>query len=316
MRSLVLGGNGFIGTHLVDALVREDHAVRVFDRSPNVFRDTPTGVEYVPGNLGDHDLVREAVAGAETVFHLASTTLPENSNEDPAYDVRSNLVDSLNLFEACASAGVRKVVFASSGGTVYGPPQTTPIREDHPTDPITSYGVVKLAIEKYLGLFRHLHDLDYAVLRISNLYGPYQSPARRQGAVAVFLHRLHTDRSITIWGDGGVVRDYLYVADLVDALKLAAATETRAKVLNIGSGRGASLNDLISLMAEVTGERPHIEYRPSRALDVPMNVLDTRLARRELNWSPSTDLPKGLARTWAWIQTLAPEPDDLSPSRE
>jgi UDP-glucose 4-epimerase len=305
MKSLVLGGNGFIGVHLVKSLLTGGDAVRVYDRSPNRFGAAPEGAEYVQGEIGNHGLIREAVEGVDVVFHLVSTTLPKTSNDDPIYDVRSNLVDTLQLLEACVQAGVRKVVFASSGGTVYGSPRTVPITEDHPTNPITSYGIVKLAAEKYLGLFHHLHGLDYAALRISNPYGPYQDPRGQQGAIAVFLHRLLMGEPITIWGDGSVVRDYLYVSDLVEALGSAARTDTGRKVLNVGSGSGASLNELVDFVAEATGERPEVEYLPGRALDVPANVLDVTRAGEDLGWSPRTELVEGMASAWAWIRTLA-----------
>jgi UDP-glucose 4-epimerase len=305
--SLVLGGNGFIGVHLVERLAEDGRPVRVYDRSPSRFRAIPRGVEYVEGELGNHGLVREAVEGAEVVYHFVSTTLPKTSNDDPIYDVRSNLVDTLQLLEACVEAGVRKVVFASSGGTVYGSPETTPIPEEHPTNPITSYGIVKLAVEKYLGLFHHLHGLDYAALRISNPYGPYQDPAGQQGAISVFLNRLYSGQTISIWGDGEVVRDYLYVSDLVDALVLAAAGQTRDKVLNVGSGRGVSLNELVGIISGVVGERPTVEYLPARPLDVPVSVLGIRRAREELGWAPETELEEGISRTWDWIRSLSGE---------
>ena len=300
-----------MGVHLAERLISDGHSVRIYARSPNRFRPPFPAAEYVEGELGNAGLIREAVESVEVVYHFASTTIPKTSNDDPIYDVRSNLVDTLGFLEACVEAGVRKVVFASSGGTVYGPPQTVPIPEDHPTNPITSYGIVKLAIEKYLGLFHHLHGLDYAALRISNPYGPYQDPAGQQGAASVFLHRLHTGRKITIWGDGGVVRDYLYVSDLVNALVLAAGVQTGQKVFNIGSGRGVSLNDLISHITQVTGEEPAVEYLPGRNLDVPANVLNVSRAREELGWNPQTRLAEGLAATWKWIRTL-----DERPGRE
>ena len=300
----MLGGNGFIGSHLVDGLLEEGCQVTIYDRSLNRFRATPGGAEYVEGELGNHGLIRAVIEGMEVVFHFASTTIPKTSNDDPIYDVRSNLVDTLQLLESCVETGVRKVVFASSGGTVYGRPQKVPITEDHPTNPVTSYGIVKLAVEKYLGLFEHLHGLDYAALRISNPYGPYQDPDGQQGAVPVFLNRLRAGRPVTIWGDGSVVRDYLYVSDLVEALKLAAETETREKTLNVGSSRGTTLNELVAIMAEVTGERPAVEYVPGRVLDVPANVLDVGRAREVLGWKPATDLAEGVERTWDWILTL------------
>lgn len=304
MSFLVVGGNGFIGSHLVDRLLEGGEAVRIYGRGPGEFRAVPRGAEYVEGDLGNHGLVREAVAGAEVVYHFVSTTLPKTSNDDPIYDVRSNLVDTIQLLEVCVEAGVRKVVFASSGGTVYGVPDSVPIKETHPTEPISSYGIVKLAIEKYLGLFHHLHGLDYAALRISNPYGPYQSPASQQGAIPVFLNRVRTGQPITIWGDGSVVRDYLYVSDLVDVLEASGKTETEEKLFNIGSGHGASLNELIELMAEVVGESPKVEYQPARSLDVPASVLDLGRARRDLGWEPRVGLAEGIAKTWEWILTL------------
>jgi UDP-glucose 4-epimerase len=305
LSNLVLGGSGFIGSHLVDRLLEKGQPTRIYGRGPNEFHTVPAGAEFVEGDLGNHGLIREAVEGMEVVYHFVSTTLPKTSNDDPIYDVRSNLVDTVQLLEVCVEAGVRKVVFSSSGGTVYGVPKTVPISEDHPTDPISSYGIVKLAIEKYLSLFHHLHGLDYTVLRISNPYGPYQNPASQQGAVSVFLQRIYAEQPITIWGDGSVVRDYLYVSDLVDALEAVSSGETEDKIFNVGSGRGVSLNELIDLMTSVVGERPRVEYLPSRSLDVPASVLDVSRARRGLGWRPETDFEKGIARTWDWICTLS-----------
>ena len=304
MNSLVIGGGGFIGTHLVEHLLEKYHSVRVYGRNPNRFRGTPKGAEFVEGELGNHGLVRESLEGMEVVFHLVSTTLPKTANDDPIFDVRSNLVDTIQLLEACVEAGVRKVVFPSSGGTVYGPPEFLPVTEEHPTQPITSYGIVKLAIEKYLNLFHHLHGLDYTTLRISNAYGPYQDPAGQQGAISVFLERVREGRPITVWGDGGVVRDYLYASDLMDAIELAAGVETEHKVFNVGSGRGASVNDILHHISEATGKSPEVEYLPARVLDVPASVLDIGRAGRELGWRPRTNLSEGIARTWDWLQTL------------
>jgi UDP-glucose 4-epimerase len=294
-----------MGTHLVDRLLESGHPVRVYDRSPSRLRELPPEVEYVEGELGNHGLIREAVEGMEVVYHFVSTTLPKTSNDDPIYDVRSNLVDTVQLLKACVAAGVRKIVFASSGGTVYGIPERVPISEDHPTNPISSYGIVKLATEKYLGLFQHLYGLEYAALRISNPYGPYQDPKGQQGAIGVFLHRIYAGQPISIWGDGGVVRDYLYVSDLMDALERVAEVELRERVLNIGSGRGTSLNELVRLMAEVIGERPVVEYLPARSLDVPTNVLDIGRARAELGFVAEADLDFGMARTLDWARAAA-----------
>jgi UDP-glucose 4-epimerase len=293
-----------MGVHLVDRLLESGRSVRVYDRSPNKFRAVPRGVaEYIEGQLGDYELIREAVEGMEVVYHLASTTVPSTSNDDLIYDVHSNLIDTIQLLESCVEFGVRKVVFASSVA-VYGLPKALPITEDHPTSPISSYGVVKLAIEKYLELFRYLYGLDYLALRISNPYGPYQNPMGHQGIVGIFLHRVHKGEPLTVRGDGSALRDYLYISDLVDALELAVEIEPRERILNVGSGRGTSLNKLLRLIAGAVGVEPTVEYLPARAVDIPISVLDISRASAELGWSPKTEIAEGIAITRAWICAL------------
>jgi UDP-glucose 4-epimerase len=309
MKALVIGGNGFIGTHLVSALKKEGMDVRVFDRYPSKFAEPSSGVEYVTGDLGNHGALSEIVSGADWVFHLAYTTLPKTSNDDPVYDVRSNLIDTIQLLQECSKSGVRKVVFVSSGGTVYGVPKIVPVRETHPTDPFCSYGITKLAIEKYLHVFYHLSGLDYVVLRVSNPYGEGQNPHGKQGAIGVFLGRLAKGETINIWGDGEVVRDYIYIDDVVSALIAAgkySAADQEPRVFNIGSGEGFSLNELIAEIRAVVDTEVKVEYEPARALDVPVNVLDITLAKEKLAWHPTVDLCTGLNRTWKWVKTLDP----------
>jgi len=307
MKSLVIGGNGFIGTNLVDGLLRKGHAVRVFDRYPSRFREPNPAVEYVVGDLGNHGEVADVVQGVDFVFHLAYTSLPHTSNEDPVYDIRSNVVDTVQMLQQCSAAAVRKVIFISSGGTVYGIPQNTPIKEDDATDPICSYGITKLAIEKYLHLFHRLHGLDYVVARISNPYGEQQNPDAKQGAVTVFLGNLKRGNPITIWGDGEVVRDYIYIGDAVQALVKSADYQPgpdQHRVFNIGAGRGYSLNQLIAAMRVVVGKDIDVRYTPGRVEDVPSNVLDISRATAELGWKPEVELEEGLTRTWEWLKTL------------
>jgi UDP-glucose 4-epimerase len=294
-----------MGVHLVDRLLESGRSVRIYDRSPNRFRAVPRGVaEYIEGQLGDYELIREAVEGVEVVYHLACTTVPSTSNDDLIYDVHSNLIDTIQLLEACVEFGVRKVVFASSVA-VYGLPNALPIAEDHPTNPISSYGVAKLAIEKYLELFRYLYGLDYLALRISNPYGPYQNPMSQQGVVGMFLHRVYNGEPLTVWGDGSALRDYLYISDLVEALERAAEAESQERVLNVGSGRGTSLNELLQLIAGTVGVQPAVEYLPVRAVDIPASVLNVSRVRAELGWSPKTEVAEGVATAWGWIGTLA-----------
>jgi len=307
MRSLVIGGNGFIGTHLVSALQDQGVKVRVFDRYPSKFVEPKSAVEYVTGDLGNHGALNEIVNGVDSVFHLAYTTLPQTSNDDPLYDVRSNLIDTIQLLQECSKNGVKKVVFISSGGTVYGVPRDVPIKENHPTDPQCSYGITKLAIEKYLHLFYHLNGLEYVVLRVSNPYGEGQNPNAKQGAIGVFLGRVARGETINIWGDGEVVRDYLYIKDVVSAMLAAAEyrpLDREPRIFNIGSGQGHSLNELVAEIRSVVDTQVKVEYTPARALDVPVNVLDISAAKERLNWKPNVDLATGLAKTWTWIKGL------------
>ena len=304
-RCVIVGGCGFLGAHVAAALLRRGHRVRVFDRVPSPAALPPEvsrDLEILVGDWGDGAALSRALEGAELLAHCVGLTLPQNSNDDMAYDVTGNVVGSLRLLEAARRAGVRRVLFTSSGGTVYGIPRRVPIDEDHPTEPISSYGITKLAVEKYLHLYRHLYGIDYAALRISNPYGPGQNPRAAQGAVAVFLGRLARREPIEIWGDGSVVRDYLYVEDVGEAAALAFEHSGPVGVVNVGSGRGLTLNELIEALFEATGVRVPVRRTPPRPVDVPVNVLDVGRARRFLGWSPSTPLPEGLVRTWEWVR--------------
>ena len=299
MRCFVPGGGGFLGTHLCAALARNGHEVRVLEKSP------PRGtvpVEWVVGDFTQAAQIDAAVAGCDIVFHLAGTTLPKSSNADPAYDVHTNVEGTLALLEAARRHRVARVVFPSSGGTVYGTPQRIPISEDHPTDPISSYGITKLTIEKYLKLYRELHGLEYCVLRLANPYGEGQRTDRGQGAVAVFLDRVAGGMPIEIWGDGSVVRDYVCAGDVIDAMTVAAFGDAPSRLYNIGSGQGTSLLELVDAIGAVTGRKPSIDFKPSRPFDVPASVLDISRARRELGWQPRTTLGEGLRRTFEWAR--------------
>jgi UDP-glucose 4-epimerase len=304
MTSLLLGGAGFLGSHVAEALAQAGQRVKVFDR-PHVDRlslfPAGRGFEVHTGDFLNPQTLMPALRGTDTVFHFVSTTLPKSSNDNPMYDVETNLLGSIRLLALCREAGVRKVVYVSSGGTVYGVPRSLPLAESHPTDPICSYGIHKLAVEKYLHLARHLHGLDYCILRPANLYGPRQRLDIAQGAVAVFLDRALRGEPIQIWGDGSVVRDYVYVGDAADAILRAARFEGEPRVFNVGSGRGVSLNELVAEIRKLLGREVRVEHAASRAVDVPVNVLDCALARRHLGWSASTSLAEGLRRTSEWL---------------
>ena len=227
---------------------------------------------------------------------MISTTLPKSSNIDPVFDIETNLIGTVKLLKEAAKNKLKKVVFLSSGGTVYGAPIKLPIDETHPTNPLCSNGIIKLAIEKYLDLYYQLHGLDYAVLRLSNPYGERQRTHASQGVVAVFLGKVLRNESIDIWGDGTVIRDYIYISDVISAMIATMEYQGAEHVFNIGSGQGASLNDVISGIERVTSRKANVKYLTGRDFDVPVSVLAVDRAKKELQWSPQVPFITGVER--------------------
>lgn len=305
MKCVLLGGGGFLGLNLGKALRADGHEVRIFDRAASILRLRSRGLhgfEWSEGDFANEKDVAQALRGCDAVFHLVSTTLPQSSNENPAYDIETNVVGTIHMLEAARRAQVAMVLFASSGGTVYGIPRSTPIAESHPTDPTCSYGIGKLMIEKYLRLYFELHGLEYRILRIANPYGEEQRPTGAQGAVAVFLFKALTGQPIEIWGDGTVVRDFLHVDDVSRAFVSSMKYRGPHRLFNIGAGRGHSINEILSEIEVVTGSTVARTYLPRRGFDVPVNVLDISLARANLSFEPKVSLREGLARTLLWIR--------------
>lgn len=301
MNCLVLGGNGFIGSHLVDKLLAEGHRVRVFDKNEEHYRKPIASVDYQYGDFGNRGLLMEALTDIDAVFHLISTTLPKTSNDDPAFDVQSNVIETLFLLEQCITRKVKKIIFISSGGTVYGKPLILPISENNPTDPECSYGITKLVIEKYLHLYWLLFGLDYCILRLANAYGERQRSTATQGVIPVFLERALRNDEIVVWGDGSVIRDYIYVTDISSALLKALTYSGEMKIFNIGSGHGHSLNDVIHVIESVTGRPLQVKYTNGRSFDVPISVLDIARAKKYLNWTPTISLLEGVASMYDWM---------------
>lgn len=305
-RCLVLGGRGFIGSHLVTALLNRGFLVRCLDR-PHVkmLGESHLGnssFELYEGDFLSETDLAEAVKDCDFCFHLVSTTLPKSSNADPVFDVESNVLGTVRLLKHAVNYGLKKLIFVSSGGTVYGAPEQMPIPESHPTNPRCSYGISKLAIEKYLGLYKQLYGLDYTVFRLANPYGELQRTHASQGAVAVFLGKVLRGETVEIWGDGLVTRDYIHISDVVDALLAALDSTGDEHVFNIGSGRGRSLNELLDAIEQVSGLRAERRYLPARSFDVPVSVLSIQLAERVLHWSPRVSFEDGLARFADWLR--------------
>jgi len=300
MNVLILGGSSFIGYHLTSAL-RDKNIEPVVVDIKKPLLDVKYAVLDLQNIASDSHLFRDV----DVVYHLAWTTLPKTSNENPIFDITSNLSMTLRILDACVRNAIKKIVFISSGGTVYGIPKDVPIKETHPTNPICSYGITKLMAEKYLQMYHHIYGLDYVVFRPSNPFGEYQAPSGIQGAVTVFLGNVARGKPITIWGDGSVVRDYFYIGDLAEAMVRSldySPSASDERVFNVGSGSGISLNELIDLISRVTGLKPAVHYTPARAIDVPANILDIFLIREKLGWFPKWDIMDAIERTWKWVR--------------
>lgn len=301
MRILVLGGTGFIGSHIVDELLNHGHYVRVLDRTLKYKQGNfPSQVEYIESDFSNYFVILEALTDIDIVMHLVSSTVPGTSNLNPIADIQANLVNSVELFKAMIQANVKRIIYFSSGGTVYGNPEKMPISEDAPTHPISSYGITKLAIENYLHMFQELYGLKPAILRVSNPYGPRQGHLGSQGVIGTFLKRVMQGQSITIWGDGSIIRDYIYIADVVSACTALINSDITG-VFNLGSGDGYSLLEIVSEIEVCTDKRAETIFESKRGFDVKKIVLDTSLAQEKLNWIPKYSLSDGIKLHYEWL---------------
>lgn len=302
MKALVLGGCGFIGSHVVDALLNAGHDVSILDRSPLRNDCDWNGVEHFLGGLGQIEVLARALVGVDVVYHLISTTFPSTSNLDPVADIEGNLVATVRLLDLMREVGCRRIVYFSSGGTVYGEPTVVPVDESHSLNPICSYGVVKAAIENYLFMYDRLYGFEPVILRASNPYGPRQGKTGLQGLIGTALNRLRTGESMTVWGDGETIRDYIFVKDLAQLALAAGGKKAQVGAFNAGSGRGYSINELLRLASRVTGKELLVDRQPAREFDVRRIVLAIDKAKAKFNWAPETSIEDGLRATWDYLR--------------
>jgi UDP-glucose 4-epimerase len=296
---IVLGAGGFLGTNLCRWLVASGARVRAFGRHFQ-FPGELEGADVFQGDFSDPLTLAAAIEGHEIVFHLIHAATPQSANRDMAGDVQHSVVSTLALLDVSRQLGVKRIVFVSSGGVIYGPAERIPTPETAPTDPITAYGVSKLAIEKYLGVYEHLYGLDYRILRVTNPFGPFQASRKNQGIIAALISRALRDESIEIWGDGSVVRDYIFVADVINALEAATVDQSGSRIFNIGTGQGRSLREVIAAIERQLGQKLRVEWKPARPVDVSTSVVAIERAREVLGWAPKTPFDEGLKETIAW----------------
>ncbi|MEZ8150918.1 NAD-dependent epimerase/dehydratase family protein [Vibrio splendidus] len=296
-KCLVLGANGFVGRSLVCELVTHfDHVVTYsLDLSEEITLD---GVTNIVADFFDEGTLQKAVDGCDVIIHLITTMTPASSNKAPLQDIEQNLLGSVKLLEICRTSSVKKVIYLSSGGTVYGDLDAVEkASETHTTEPSCSYGITKLAFEKYLSLYRQQYDIDSTVLRVSNPYGPLQMCKNSQGVIASFIDKAITGNELQIWGDGTAVRDFIYIDDLVSAIIKSIYYNGNKSVFNIGSGYGVSLNKVLSTIQGIIEDDLKLIYIDNNYSGVSRSVLDNSLAINELGWYPRFSLEEGLKET-------------------
>ena len=305
MRTLVTGGAGFIGSHLVDALLGRGDAVTIVDdlssgRESNIAAALANGATLERADIRDGDALARIVeaAGPQTIFHLAAQVDVRRSLADPAFDARTNVEGTINVLEAARAAGSERIVFSSTGGAIYGETDELPTPETAPALPMAAYGQSKLAAELYLGLYERLYGLSTLALRFGNVYGPRQDPHGEAGVIAIFCGKLRTGERPRVYGDGTQTRDYVYVGDLVEAL-IRGGDVREVGVINVGTEEETTVLELVRVIAELHGPgAPEPDFAPARLGELDRSCLDAGRARELLGWRARTPIGEGLALTY------------------
>ena len=303
-RIFVTGGSGFIGRNTIPALLLRSCPVTALEHARPVFPRSYCGLKIVPGTIDrpDRELCDE-INACDTLLHLAGATTPASTAVDPSLDGRANLLPILALLQAARGTRIKRIVTISSGGTIYGVPVSTPIHENHPTLPTSPYGVVKLAIEHMIRLWAIQQRVEYIILRVANPYGPHQHGRGSQGVVGTWLSRVLNDEPLVVWGDGSIVRDYIYVGDVAEALFLACTQADLASgTYNISSGTGISLLEIAQTIADVTQRPARLQFEAGRPYDVPINILSPDRFMAATGWRAKTPLREGIVQTFTFAE--------------
>ncbi len=300
MNVLVLGGHGFIGSHIVEESINAGHTLRVFARNPPLFE---YDAEWFVGDFLDTVKLSEALVGIDTVIHCISTTVPATSNSDPVYDINTNLIGTVELLRLMQLQDVQRLIYFSSGGTVYGNPSIIPVTEDAPLNPICPYGAVKVAIEKFINVVARCNTFSSVILRPSNIFGERQGHKGVQGLISTVLDNTVHRRPTVIYGDGSCVRDYIYIKDV--AKLVCNILESKSDgVYNVGSGVGLTINQILDTIEKTTGLTVQRQYKANRGFDVNEIVLDSSQAQKNFSWRPEVSLVSGIVTQLEWLKTL------------
>lgn len=306
MKVLVTGGAGFIGSNIVDLLIDEGYEVVIVDNlSSGKEENINKKARFYKIDIQDQEL--ESVFREEApdyVSHHAAQKDVRVSVNDPIYDAKINILGTLNILQNCVKYGVKKIVFASTGGAIYGEQDIFPAPETHPARPISPYGITKLVAEHYMFYYKTVHGLDYVSLRYSNVYGPRQDPYGEAGVVAIFIQKMSNGEPLVIYGDGEQTRDFVYVGDVAKANVMAIENSAGENVLNIGTGIETSVNQLFDSLKEIIHPSIEKKYASARQGEQKRSVIDSALARRSLKWQPEVAMMDGLTRTFKYFKSI------------
>ena len=298
---LVLGASGFIGTNLVIKLAQDkENQITLVDKQIEYFSNIqkfnlPNTIIKIASLDNNDDF--SYLYGQDIIYHLVSSNVPTTSNQHISYDIEANVLFSSKLFDACIKYGIKKVVFLSSGGTVYGKDAICPLSENAPTNPVSSYGMQKLTIEKLLYLYNYMYGLDYRIIRLSNPYGPYQRPNGVVGAVTTFTYKALKGDEIQVYGDGSVVRDFIYIDDVIKGILNIVNGDNKHHTFNLGYGNGTSIKELLETIEKTLDVKLNIVYTPARMVDVPVNYLDISRYEKYYGSLCSISLEEGIKKT-------------------
>lgn len=299
----LIGGGGFIGARVASVLLSRSRRVTILDTRPAPDH-LPKTARYVLGDYGRKETLRKVLIGVDAIVNLSYASVPSTSCEDPIRDILSNLPAAVGLFETASDYAIQKLVVISSGGTVYGPARGLPVTEDHATDPISPYGVTKLAIEKYAQMFHRLKELPVVTVRPANAFGEHQNPYAGQGFIAAAIAAILSRKGISIYGANGTIRDYIHVDDVAGGIVAALEHGQPGTTYNIGSGEGRNNREILDELrpyAQSLSIPVQIEILPARKFDVEANVLDSARLRADTGWSIRVPFHQGIERTWEWF---------------
>lgn len=300
----IIGGSGFIGSHLIKPLLSTNRKITIIGRNAIPTRHLPKDVSYLAGDYGDCYFIRGVLQEVDEIIALAHSTVPKTSFENPIKDITSNLPAAVQLFDIASDLSIKKLVFVSSGGTVYGKPLKIPLTEEHPTNPISPYGITKITIEKYAKMFYELRALPIVCVRPSNAFGEGQQPFTGQGFIATAIASVFNGEELLIFGEKGTVRDYIHVSDVASGIISALEQGKPGSSYNIGSGVGRNnkeILDIVFSLAKQKNLQTKVKILPPRDFDVPINILDCKKIKADTGWLPKISFEEGIRSCWEWF---------------